>query len=158
MTQDELSQILKRKNKPGEKKQLLLTQIGYLRINLFAEYYEQIQQAQRNNELDNAVKLMNRYAETIAIPFILIKKQLALVKRLKEVFKIKSSSEPTEHIQEWKTGYEAWFNQNASIHPQMDNKKRLEEFDKLKKNFIMLYTISFSVENFPPLRYRRSDH
>jgi hypothetical protein len=155
--QNELTQILKSKIKPKKKKQLLLTQIGYLRINLFGEYYEQIQHAQKNNELDKAVKLMNTYAE-IAIPFISTRKQPALIKRLKELLSKRKFPEPRELIQKWKTGYEAWFKQNGSIHPQMDDKKRMEEFDQLKNAFFTLYTFSFSFNNFPPLRDRRSDH
>jgi hypothetical protein len=155
--QNELNQILKSKIKPKKKTRLLLTQIGYSRINLFGEYYEQIQHAQKNNDLDKAVKLMNTYAE-IAIPFLSTKKQPALIKRLKELLSIRGPPESIELIQKWKTGYKAWFKQNEPIHPQMDDKKRLEEFDQLKNAFFTLYTYSFSVDNFPPLRDRPSDH
>jgi hypothetical protein len=158
MPQNELNQILKSEIKPKKKRELLLTQIGYLRINLFAEYYEQIKQAQGSNELDKAVKLMNRFAETVASPFFTTKKQPALIKRLKKLLSIKTPPEPAELIQKWKTVYEAWFKQKDSIYPQMDDKKRMEEFDQLKIAFFTLYTFSFSVDNFPPLRDRRSDH
>ena len=158
IAQNELNQILKSKIKLKKKTQLLLTQIGYLRINLFAEYYERIQYAQRNNELDKAVKLMNECAEIIAIPFVSTKKQPALIKRLKELLSIGRFPEPIEHVQKWKAGYEAWFKQKEHIHPQMDDKKRTEEFNQLKTAFITLYTFSFSVDNFPALRNRRSDH
>ncbi len=155
--QNELNQILKSKIKPKKKRQLLLTQIGYLRINLFGEYYEQIQHAQKNNELNKAVKLMNTYAE-IATPFISTRKQPALIKRIKELLSRRRFPEPVELIQKWKTGYEAWFKQNEFNHSQMDDKKRMEEFDQLKNAFFTLYTYSFSVDNFPPLRDNPSDH
>ena len=137
---------------------MLLTQIGYLRINLFSEYYERIQYAQKNNELDKAVKLMNECAEIIAIPFVSTKKQAAWVKRVKTLLSIGKVTEPIEHVKKWKDGYEAWFKQEAQIHSQTDDKKRMEEFDQLKMAFITLYTFSFSVDNFPALRNRRSDH
>jgi hypothetical protein len=157
MPQNELNWILKSEISPRKKRQLLLTQIGYLRINIFDECYEQIKRAQ-GDELDEAVKLMNKCAETIAIPFISMKKNQSLTKRLGMLFSRKRDLEPTELIQKWKTSYEAWLKQKESPHPQRDNNKRMEEFGKLKTAFFTLYTHSFSVNNFPPLRNRRSDH
>ena len=136
---------------------MILTQIGYVRINLFGEYYERILQAQKNNDLDRAIKLMDTYAETVAVPFISIRKESAFLKRLNGVFLTKRAFEPAEYINEWKIGYEEWFKQSVSS-LRMDGKTRMEEFDRLKKTFIMLYTISFSVDDFPPLRNQLSDH
>jgi hypothetical protein len=147
MPKDELTPILKSKINPRKKKQMLLTQIGYARINLFTEYYERIQQARTNNELDNGAELMNEYAETIVIPFISTKKQSATLERIKEAILRKKRRDPMEQIQEWKTTYHAWFEHN----------KLIEEFDQLKKSLIALYTISFSVEDFPPLRNKPSE-
>lgn len=158
MPKDELSLILKGKDNAKAKRHVILTQIGYLRINLFAEFYERIQQAQKNGDLDKAVQLMRTYAETFAVPFISTRKESAFLKRLRGAFSAKRRLEPGEYINEWKTGYEAWFKQNGSAPPRMDDKVRMEEYDRLKKTFIMLYTISFSVDDFPPLRNRRSDH
>lgn len=147
MPKEELVPILKSKINSRKKKQMLLTQIGYARINLFTEYYERIQQARTNNELDKGAKLMNEYAETIVIPFISIKKQSAILKRIKELFLRIKYRDPMEQIQEWKTAYHTWLEHNKSI----------EEFDQLKKSLIALYTISFSVEDFPPLRNTPSE-
>jgi len=147
MSKDELPPILKSKLNSRKKKQMLLTQIGYARINLFTEYYERIQQARINNELDKGVQLMNEYAETIVIPFISIKNQSATLKRIKELLLRRKQLDPMEQIQEWKTTYNAWF----------EHDKSLEEFDQLKKSLIALYTISFSVEDFPPLRNKPSE-
>lgn len=158
ISQNELNKILNSKLKLKKKTQLLLTHIGYLRINLFSEYYERIQYAQRNNELDKAVKLMNECAEIIAIPFVSTKKQSAWIKRLKDLLPIENALESIEHVKKWKTGYEAWFKQDVQIPQQTDDKKRMEEFNQLKMAFITLYTFSFSVDNFPALRNRRSDH
>jgi hypothetical protein len=65
ISQNELSQILKSKINPRKKKHLLLSRIGYARTNLFTEYFERIDQARKNNDLDNGVKLMNEYTETM---------------------------------------------------------------------------------------------
>jgi hypothetical protein len=138
-----------------EKKQLLLTQIGYLRINIFTEYLERVNLLREKNQLDPAVELMNKHAEIASI-FISTKKQPVLIKRLKELLLIRSI-EPMEYLQKWRTAYEAWYKQ-ASSQQLIDEKKRMEEFDKLKMAFLELYTFSFSVDNFPPLRNRRSDH
>ncbi len=153
-----MDQVLNSKIKLKKKKQLLLTQIGYLRINLFSEYYERIQYAQKNNELDNAVKLMNECAEIIAIPFVSTKKQSAWLRRVKELLPVANAPEPIEHVEKWKTGYEAWFKHDEKIPQRTDDKKRIEEFNQLKMAFITVYTFSFSVDNFPALRNRRSDH
>jgi hypothetical protein len=158
MPQTELGEVLKGKMSPKKKEQILLTQIGYLRINIFGEFYEQIQLAQKNNDLDKAVKLMNSCGEIVAVPFISTRKQSPWTKRLKEALSGKKTPEPATYVQEWKAGYEAWFKQNESGRLQADDKKRMGEFDQLKTAFITLYTYSFSVEDFPPLRNRRSDH
>lgn len=147
MPKDELTPILKSNINPKKKKQMLLTQIGYARINLFTEYYELIQQARANNELDKGAQFMNEYAETIVIPFISTKKQSTTLNRIKEAISRKKRRDPMEQIQEWKTTYRAWLNHSKSV----------EDFDQLKKSLIALYTISFSVEDFPPLRNKPSE-
>lgn len=158
MSQNELTQILKSKTKHKKKQQLLLTQIGYLRINIFNEYYEQIKHAQENKELVKAFKLMKKCAELVALPFFSIKKQPSLAWRLRVRISTKRKPEPAELIQKWKTVQEAWLRKNELAHPQPNDKKRLDEFNELKMAFFALYTYSFSVDNFPPLRERRSDH
>ena len=158
ISQNELNQLLNSKMKLKKKKQQLLTQIGYLRINLFSEYYERIQSAQRDNELDKAVKLMDECVEIIAIPFISTKKQASWLKRAKELLSIVRFPEPIEHVNKWKDSYKAWFKQDEQPHSQVSDKNRNEEFNQLKMAFITLYTFSFSVDNFPALRNRRSDH
>ena len=42
MNENWLNQVLKSGIKLKEKKRLLLTQMGYLRINIFTEYYERV--------------------------------------------------------------------------------------------------------------------
>ena len=155
MNENWLNQVLKSDTKLKEKKRLLLTQMGYLRINIFTEYYERVTLLREKNQLNEAVELMNRHAE-IASMFISTKKQPASIKRLKKLLSIRSI-EPIEYLQKWRTAYEAWFRQKSSQQP-IDEKKQMEEFDHLRMAFLELYTFSFSVDNFPPLRSRRSDH
>ncbi len=154
----DLEQVLRSENKLKEKTQLLLTQIGYLRINLFTECYEQVQRAQTNNELDKTVNLMDRYAEEIVIPFVPTKKQPAISKRLKELLTKKTQPEPTECIQKWRTAHETWLKQIKPTNPPTNNENRTEEYNQLKMAFMTLYTFSFSADDFPPLRSRRTDH
>jgi len=149
-----LNQVLKSDIKLKEKKQLLLTQIGYLRINIFTEYFERVNLLREKNQLDPAVELMNKHAEVASI-FISTKKQPAIIKRLKELLSIRST-EPIEYLEQWRDAYGAWYKQKSS--QQLDEKKQKEDFDQLKMAFLKLYTFSFSVDNFPPLRDRRSDH
>jgi hypothetical protein len=150
-----LNQALKSDIKLKEKRQLLLTQIGYLRINIFTEYFERVNLLREKNQLNEAVELMNKHAE-IARIFIPTKKQSPFTKRLREILSMRNV-EPIEYLQKWRTAYEAWSKQKSSQQP-LDKKKCLEEFDQLKMAFLELYTFSFSVDNFPPLRNRRSDH
>ena len=101
---------------------------------------------------------MDECVEIIAIPFVSTKKQSAWVKRAKKLLSIGIFPEPIEHVKKWKDSYEAWFKQEKQIRSQVDAKKRMEEFNQLKMAFITVYTYSFSVDNFPALRNRRSDH
>jgi hypothetical protein len=156
MGKNELEQFLKSEIKPKKKVEVLLNQIGYLRINLFSEYYEQIKVAEKEKELDKAARLMDQCAEVIAIPFYSTKKQSEFIKRLKKWLSIQSRPESLELINNWKTEYETWFKPKEPGHSISDS-KRLEEFDKLKKTFLTLYTFSFSADNFPQLRERRTD-
>jgi hypothetical protein len=155
MNENWLNQTLRSDIKLKEKRQLLLTQIGYLRINIFTEYFERVNLLREKNQLNEAAELMNKHAE-IARIFIPAQKQSAFTKRLKEILAMRNV-EPLEYLQKWRTAYEKWHTQESSQQP-LDEKKRLEEFDKLKMAFLELYTFSFSVDNFPPLRNRRSDH
>jgi hypothetical protein len=155
MNENWLNQVLKSDIKLKEKKRLLLTQIGYLRINIFTEYYERVKLLREKNQLNDAVELMNRHAEIASI-FISTKKQPVSIKRLKKLLSIRSI-EPIEYLQKWRTAYEAWFKQKSS-QQSIEEKKQMEEFDQLKMTFLELYTFSFSVDNFPPLRDKRSDH
>lgn len=148
-----LNKTLKDKIPLKEKKRLLLTQIGYLRINIFTEYFERVNLLREKNKLDEAVDLMNQHA-AIARIFIPTKRQSPLVKRLKELLSVRNT-EPIEYLQQWQNLYQAWLKETP--HEQFDKKKRTEIFDKLKKAFLELYTFSFSVANFPPLANRRSD-
>jgi len=150
-----LNQILSSDIKLKEKKQRLLTQIGYLRMTIFMEYFERVNLLREKKQLNEAIEQMNKHAE-IAKIFIPTKKQLTLIKWLKKLFLIRTT-EPIEYLQKWQTAYEAWHKQESLQQPS-DEKKRLEEFDKLKMAFLELYTFSFSANNFPPLRNRRLDH
>ena len=150
-----LNQVLKSDLSLKEKKQLLLTQIGYLRINIFTEYLERVNRLREKKQLNEAAELMDEHAEIASI-FIPTKKQPVLIKRIKQLFSMRNI-EPVEYLQKWRTAYKAWYGQRFS-QQLIDEKKQMEEFDKLKMAFLELYTFSFSVDNFPPLRNRRSDH
>ena len=160
MSNNEFEQFLKSETKPKKKVQALLNQIGYLRINIFSEYYERIKVAEGENELDKAAKLMNQCAELIAIPFYSTKKQSEFIKRLKKwrarALSIQSRPDSLELIDKWKAEYEAWFKTKEARHSISDS-EQIEEFDRLKKTFFTLYTFSFSIDNFPRLREKRTD-
>jgi hypothetical protein len=157
MPPEELTKALNSKISPKKKKKLLLTQIGYVRINLFSEYYERTQRARKKNQLDKAAKLMNEYTETISIPYIITKKKPTLTERLKMALTKTKPIEPTEQINKWRNNYQEWLKQTQEAPARTDEKKRTEQFEELKTSFITLYTISFNPKDFPPLRLKPSE-
>lgn len=151
MPQSELNHILKSEIPALEKKKLLLSQIGLLRINLFAEYSEKIGVSEGNNQLDKAAEVMNDYAVNIAIPFIPSKKQPSLINRFTRLISRERLLEPFEYIQKWKTEYQSWFERKQkSIFPDIHEREQLERFNRLRETFHTLYSLSFSDDNFPP--------
>lgn len=152
MDENRLNQLLRSHVKLEEKKRILLTQIGYLRVNIFTEYLERVNLLQEKKQLNQAADLMNKYAEIASI-FILTKEQPTIAMQLRRLFS-KQRSDPIEYLQKWQTHYESWSKQNK----ETIDEKRMADFQQLKRAYIELYTFSFSIENFPPLRYRRLDH
>lgn len=148
---NELNYILKSRIPVQEKKKLLLHQIGLLRINLFREYSERIQMLEKNKQLDEAVKLMNDYAVNIAIPFIPLKKQPSLINRFMDLISRERPLEPFEYVQKWKSECQSWLEHNDTFtHPSIREREQRERFIELQMIFHMLYTVSFSDDNFPP--------
>lgn len=148
---NKLNLILKSQIPLQEKKKLLLNQIGLLRINLFMEYSERIAILEKNKQLDEAVKLMNDYAESIAIPFIPIKKQPSLINRFMDLISRERPLEPHEYVQKWKNEYQLWFERNdAFTKPSLRKHEEHDRFIQIQMIFHMLYTVSFSDDNFPP--------
>jgi len=153
---DKLKETIQSTSSTRRKAQLLLTEIGYLRCNLFAEYYERIKRFEGKNELNRAAELMQEYSE-IAIPFVSTKKQRVSSWRIKGLLLRKNQHEEPDRIRDWKDRYKAWSFKTGSIDFPTNNLVRIEEFTRLQNAFLTLYTYSFSVDNFPPLRNRRSD-
>lgn len=147
LPQSELKYVLKSGIPDGEKKNLLLSQIGLLRINLFMEHYERIRTFEENNQLDEAIKIMNDYAVNVAIPFIPAKKSPSLINRFMDLIAKERLLEPFEYVQKWRTEYQSWV---KSRKIPMNQSLRQEKFSQLKIVFNMLYTVSFSDNNFPP--------
>ena len=76
MTHYELEQILESKIGSREKRRILLTQLGFLRINIFNECYEEIKLAETKKEFDEAVKIMkvniharSLYLSVLSMPY-----------------------------------------------------------------------------------------
>jgi hypothetical protein len=148
LSQDELNRKLLKGTK-YEKRYLLLTQIGYLRINLFQEHYERIQEAQESQDFDKAVHLMNQYIQTIALPYIQERLHPSLLTRLSNRFSTSTLPDAAQTLEEWQTLYETW-NRKEKTEPTA-NQKTKKAFDHIKNRFITLYTLSFSTKNFPPV-------
>jgi len=147
LPQSELRYVLRSGIPVEDKKNLLLSQIGLLRINLFMEHYERIRIFEENSQLDEAIEVMNDYAVNVAIPFIPAKKSPSLINRFMDLIVKDRLLEPFEYVQKWKTEYQSWV---ESRKIPMNQSLRREKFSQLKTMFHMLYTVSFSDDNFPP--------
>jgi len=150
MPPNELNHILKSEIKPIEKKKILLTQIGYLRINLFAEYAERINSFEKAKNFDKAVELMNEYAVSVAIPFMSSIKKPSLMNHLMDLFSRQQLLKPSEYIQKWKIDYQSWFSQSKPKYGHINQIALFEDYLKMQTTFHMLYNLSWSNDNFPP--------
>jgi hypothetical protein len=148
MPQDELERKLQTIKKAHIKRKLLLTEVGYLRINLFQEYYERIQSAQKNGDPKKAVQLMEVYLETVAMPFIQERLHPSILNKISRLFSTDKVPNATKTLEEWKNRFAAWTKQKT---PLADETSQLKQYEELKRTFITLYTISFSFNNFPPV-------
>lgn len=145
MDDAQLEQYLESNSRPREKIRLLLSQIGYLRINIFYECYARLQAAEKNSDFDKALPLMNEYIEEIALPFLLPRMKQSWLSRLSGKL-----SETTVFLQKWRLGYKSWSEKEPTLN-EMAEKERVNEFNDLKQTFITLFSLSFTYENFPPV-------
>ena len=129
-----------------DKRYLLLTQIGYLRINLFQEYYERIQIAEERKDFDKAVDLMKEYLQKIAMPFIQQRLNPSIFSRITNLFSTSTLPDTTQTLKEWETAYESW---DKHVETGKVEEKKNEAFQRIKHIFFTLYTLSFSIDNFP---------
>jgi hypothetical protein len=142
----QLEKYIESNSDSKEKIKSLLSQIGYLRINIFYECYARIQASEKISEFDSVLQLMNEYIEQIALPFLLPKLKQSWLSRL--------SGKPSEaalSLQSWRSGYKYWLERENSLTQKPMIKKKAEDFTELKQTFITLYSLSFSCVNFPPV-------
>lgn len=150
LPENKLNFVLKSNIKQVDKKRVLLTQIGYVRINLFMEYLERMMTLANNKDYDRAVQLMNDYSANVSIPFISPARQPSLIDRFVALFSPQRTLAPSEHIRKWRTDYESWVRKRAAKHIRCSAVERSEDFINLQVTFNMLYNLSFSDDNFPP--------
>jgi hypothetical protein len=148
MTHDELKKILESKIGKREKTRILLTQIGFLRINIFNECYKKIQVAETNKEFDEAVKIMNDYIETVAMQFIQERLHPSLTDRIITSFSKPKIPDAAKTLEEWKNSLSSWLEDKSN---PLDQGEKIKEYTKLKEVFITIDMLSFSLHNFPPL-------
>jgi len=150
-TQSELDHLLRSEMPIEEKKNILISQIGLVRINLFMEHYERVNRFEKNKQFDEAIKVMNYYVKNVAIPFIGPTKKPSLIQRFINWITREKAIEPLEYIKNWGYQYRSWFEENETTTiPALRESRKKEKFDKLKHIFHMLYCFSFSKEDLPP--------
>lgn len=144
----ELRALLESKLKKNEKKRILLTQIGYLRINIFNECYKRAQLAEETQKFDEAIKTMNRYVEEVAIQFLQERLHPSVSNRIKKLFFSPKLADAADTLQEWKLSLSKWTNINFD---DANQEQTIQLYKKIKELFITLDMLSFSLDNFPPL-------
>lgn len=149
VSEDELHQKLQSEKKAYGKRRLLLTQVGYLRINIFHEYYERIQKAQETGQISKALELMNDYIETVALPFLQPRLHQSLLEHLKRVFSSDRNPDAAKLLQDWNVHFKDWVSTDGDT--KSEDSGRLKDYAEMKTEFITLYTLSFSFDNFPPV-------
>lgn len=115
MTNDELDKILESKIRRSEKTRILLTQIGFLRINIFNEYYNEVQLAETKNELDDAVKTMNSHIEQVAMRFIRERLHPSLIDRIINRFSNSPIPDAAKTLGEWKSSLSTWSEDKTTL-------------------------------------------
>lgn len=151
LPKNQLARIMRSEIPTREKKNVLLSQIGFLRINLFMEYDERIEILEKSNQLDEAINVMNECAQKISIPFIPRKKRLSLLISFLDLVSSKKVHKPFEYVQKWNAEYKNWCkNKHNKKNSFIMNQERRNKFKQLKEIFYMLYCLSFSDANFPP--------
>lgn len=149
MPKNERTLILKSNAPELAKKKLILSEMVKLRINLYDAYLDQIQLCHKGKDDAKAVKLMNDYVETVAIPFMLPLRQLSLFGRLKKWLSRDKTPTPSELIEKWRTEYKQWFHQKSSTYHDFYERERIKEVNHLQSTFNLLYAYSFSKDNNP---------
>jgi len=148
ISETEINNILKSNISKKDMKNILLAEIGLIRINLFETMSDDIQSHEKNNQLDHNVEIMKTYLVDIAIPFISEGKSSSLIRHFISLFSTNTLDLPLNHIKEWERNYKSWKNiQTDGVLPQDKNTLYLE----LVKDYQLLYALSFSNENFPPM-------
>ena len=149
--QSQLDLVLRSQASVDKKRSLLLSQIGLLRINLFSEYNERVRILEEKKDLDQAITVMNDYAENVAIPFISSKKKPSFINRFMDLVSKERPLEPFEYVRKWREQHQSWFEyKETSASSYVSDNQRQEMFAQLKIIFNMLYAVSFSDDNFPP--------
>lgn len=131
-----------------EKKNLLLQQIGLLRINICSAYSFKINILEDNEQLDEAIILMNQYFNEVALPFIGETRKPSYLDRFKDALAIERSKTPRECIDKWHVDFSDWFNTNWD--ERYNAYKKLGIYNSIKSSFSILHGLSFSNDNFPP--------
>jgi vacuolar-type H+-ATPase subunit D/Vma8 len=150
MTHDELKRTLESKIGKRTKIRVLLTQIGFLRINIFNECYKRIQLAETNQKFDEAIKIMNDYVDTVAMQFIQERLHPSLTNRIINSLSKSKIPDATKTLDEWKRLIATW-SEDKFTPIDKDKDKKDREYPKMKELFITLDMLSFSFDNFPPL-------
>jgi hypothetical protein len=148
MSHEELDKILEGNIGNWEKRRILLTQIGFLRIDIFHECYKRIQLAETRNELDEAVKIMIDYIELVAMRFIQERLHPSLIDRIGNFFSRPKLPDTSKTLEEWKNLLSTWSKHKIAAN---DQEYKTRVYAKIKEIFITLDMLSFSLKNFPPL-------
>jgi hypothetical protein len=142
------SLILKSNAPEIEKKKWVISKMILIRTSIYSEYSDRILLAEKTDDLNKAVDLMNDYISTFAVPFIDNLKPPSKIDHFSAWLSKKSVLSPYEYLEKWKTDYGNWKQINSSD-PRLDIYLKSEKYRELVGKYNMLYNLSFSRDNVP---------
>jgi hypothetical protein len=137
------------KNAPEiNKKKWVISKMVSIRAAIYSEYSNQIRLAEKKDDLNNAIDLMNDYIFTFTLPFIDNLKPPSRIDRISARLSKKSVLSPYEYLEKWKADYIKW-QQIKSSEPKLETYLKSEKYREMGITYNMLYDLSFSSDNVP---------
>ena len=116
---------------------------------MYSAYNYKIIEYENNEQLNDAINLMNQYVKRIAIPLVGEISGPSIMDHIKDFLSIRRLKTSEEYIQEWQSYHASWPNIDWNNPLNQLNKDKM--YGEVKIIYNMLYALSFSKDNFPDM-------